>query len=126
MFKIFGSGRLGRDAETRDVGDTSVTVFSVALDGYGGGEKVTTWIECALWGARGAKVAPMLSKGTSIAFTGTGRLEIYDKRDGGQGAKITCRVDDWSFAGPRQDAGAAPSASSGAKGNAFDDDKVPF
>jgi len=68
----------------------------------------------------------MLSKGTSIAFTGTGRLEVYDKRDGGQGAKITCRVDDWSFAGPRQDAGAAPSASSGAKGNAFDDDKVPF
>ena len=132
MFKVFGAGRLGRDAETREAGDTTVTGFSVALDGYAGGERSTTWVDCTLWGARGAKVAHLLTKGTSIAIAGTGRLEIYTKRDGSQGAKITCRVDDWTFAGPRQSDNetqhtttAAP-APSDAPAEKFGDDEIPF
>ena len=128
MFKIFGAGRLGRDAETREAGDTTVTGFSVALDGYGGGEKITTWVDCTLWGARGAKVAHLLTKGTSIALAGTGRLELYTKRDGSQGAKITCRVDDWTFAGPRetQHTTTAEPPTVAAPAEDFSDDAIPF
>jgi Single-stranded DNA-binding protein len=126
MFKVVGVGRLGRDAETRKAGDTTVTGFSVALDGYARGEKITTWVDCTLWGESGTKVAHLLTKGTSIGIVGTGRLEVYTKRDGSQGAKITCRLgaDDWSFAGPRQD--AAPASPSAQQGGGFSDDGVPF
>jgi len=133
MFKIFGVGRLGRDAETRNAGETTVTGFSVALDGYAGGEKIVTWVDCSMWGTRGARMQPYLTKGTAVGLSGDGRLELYTKRDGSQGAKITCRIDSLEFAGSKQDAEEqrpAPRASSppppSTPTSDFDDDGIPF
>src|SRR3546814_7608430 len=46
------AGRIGQDATTREVGDSTVTSFSVADDQKLRGEKVTMWWNCSLWGAR--------------------------------------------------------------------------
>lgn len=127
MLIITGTGRLGRDAETRQAGSSVVTSFSVACDGFANGEKTTTWVDCSLWGARGERVAQYLTKGAIVSVAGRGALELYTKRDGSQGAKVTCNVSEFTFAGggerdaPREQAPGAPPA-----GKAFSDDDVPF
>lgn len=122
MLTICATGRLGRDAETRTTPSGShVTGFALAVDGYEGGEKITTWLDCSLWGERGAKVAPMLRKGTSLSITGTGALQTYTGRDGSERSKVTVRVDNWTFAGPKVDAGAGSAPAS-----SWSDDGTPF
>ena len=43
-------GRLGRDAELKNVNDSSLLVFNVASDVGFGDKKNTIWVECNLWG----------------------------------------------------------------------------
>ena len=44
------TGNLGRDAEVKSVGGSTVANFSVAMkSGYGQNEQ-TIWLDCALWG----------------------------------------------------------------------------
>ena len=125
MLTVCATGRLGRDAETRTTqGGAQVTGFSLAVDGYEGGEKITTWLKCAMWGERGAKVAPMLRKGTSVSVVGVGSLASYTGKDGAERIELAVRVDQWTFAGPRQD--AAPASPSAPQGGGFSDDGVPF
>lgn len=65
------AGRLGQDAVTRHTKDgKSVTGFSVAVDQRHGGEKTTLWVDCSLWGEPGEKVAPYLTKGTTVSVSG--------------------------------------------------------
>jgi single-stranded DNA-binding protein len=48
------AGRLGADAQMREVGGEDLCEFSVAVDERVKGEKRTTWVRCTLWGtARG-------------------------------------------------------------------------
>lgn len=63
-------GNLGRDAELKTVGNTSVLSFAVASERKAKGEKTTTWVSCSLWGSRGEALAQYLVKGTKVAVTG--------------------------------------------------------
>lgn len=71
MKSITIAGRLGKDAETRRTqnGDP-VCNFSVAVDSYEGGQKGTQWFDVSFWGRRGEKLAPHLTKGTSVCVAG--------------------------------------------------------
>lgn len=125
MLTICATGRLGRDAETRTTPNGSqVTGFALAVDGYESGEKITTWLKCSLWGERGAKVAPMLRKGSSVSIVGVGSLSTYKGKDGADRTELAVRVDQWTFAGPRQD--AAPTSTASPQDSGFSDDGVPF
>lgn len=65
-------GNLGADAELKVTqGGTSVCNFSVASEARVKGEKVTTWVRCAMWGVRAEKVAKFLTKGTKVAAMGS-------------------------------------------------------
>lgn len=65
-------GNLGKDAELKMTqGGKAVCNFSVATEARVGGEKVTTWVRCAMWGVRAEKVAKFLTKGTKVAAMGT-------------------------------------------------------
>jgi len=63
-------GNLGRDADIKTVGNTSVLSFALASAAKVKGEKVTTWVSCSLWGTRGEALAQYLTKGTKVAVTG--------------------------------------------------------
>jgi single-strand DNA-binding protein len=63
-------GNLGKDAEVREAGDSTVTAFSVASTAHVKGEKVTTWCDCSMWGRRGQAVSQYLSKGTRVMVAG--------------------------------------------------------
>lgn len=110
--KTIGMARLGREAEIRYLNDgTAVLNMALAVN-YGkkgqDGNRPTQWIEAAMFGERAEKLAPYMVKGSAHCFTLSDmHIETYDKRDGGQGVKLTARVDDVEL-GPRQE-GAAPS-----------------
>lgn len=71
MKNITIAGTVGRDAETRDAGQSRVTSWSVAVDDrQRGGEKGTIWFDCSMWGQRGEKLAQYIQKGGKVAVSG--------------------------------------------------------
>lgn len=70
-------GRVGRDAEVKEAAGSKVCSFSVACDQGYGDRKSTNWIRVSIWGSRGDKLAPMISKGQRVAVRGS--LETREK-----------------------------------------------
>jgi len=86
------AGNIGRDAETKTVGDTTVTNFSLAVNTGFGDKKSTLWIGCAMWGARGQKLEQYLTAGTKVAVSGDIDVRAYSAKDGSAKAEMTCNV----------------------------------
>lgn len=86
------AGHLGRDAEVKQTNSSSVTNFSVAVKVGWGDKERTLWVSCAMWGERGEKVAPYLTKGSAVTVSGDVDLRQYDKKDGTAGAELTLNV----------------------------------
>lgn len=70
MINVTVAGRLGKDAETRQAGNSSVTGFSVAGDTGFGDRKQSHWFNCSLWGKRGEAMQQYLSKGQEVVVIG--------------------------------------------------------
>lgn len=76
------TGRLTRDAETRNTNaGKSVTGFSVANDIGFGDKKRTNFIDCALWGERGEKLCQYLTKGMAVTISGEVEPHLFEGRD---------------------------------------------
>lgn len=108
MIKLIVSGRVGQDAELKTVGDTTVCSFSVAhtekIYGPNPSEK-TIWVGCNVWGERGPKLAPHITKGTFVVVEGSGTVNSYLQKNGDPAAVINCRVTSLEFGGkPTTDA----------------------
>lgn len=103
MIKLIVSGRVGNDAEVKNVGDNTVCSFSVAhtekVYGPNPSEKVV-WITCSIWGERGTKLAPHILKGTFVVVEGSGGINAYlNKNTGAAEAVIRCMVNSLEFGG---------------------------
>lgn len=70
-------GNLGRDGELRSVNGKAVLNFSVGTKGRGK-DGATTWVRCAMWGARAEKVAQYMTKGTKVAAVGSLSTREHD------------------------------------------------
>lgn len=70
MINVTVAGRLGKDAETRQAGNSSVTGFSVAGDTGFGDKKQSHWFNCSLWGNQGAALQQYLLKGQQVTVIG--------------------------------------------------------
>ena len=90
-------GRLGRDPETKQLGSSSVTEFSVASDHGFGERKNTTWIRVACWGKSGEAAVRFLHKGDGVICTGEIDLRTWDKPDGGKGFSLELANAQWTF-----------------------------
>ena len=73
-------GNLGKNAETKDVGSTTVTSFSVASSKKMKGKEITTWINCNLWGKRGKALEQYLGKGQKVQVSGQLYQEEYNDK----------------------------------------------
>ena len=95
MIKLIVSGRVGNDAELKSVGDTTVCTFSVAhtekIYGTTPSEK-TIWISCNIWGERGIKLQPHITKGSFVVVEGSGMVNSYMQKNGEPAAILNCRV----------------------------------
>ena len=111
------TGNLGKDAETRAVGDTTVTSFSIATTAGYGDKKKTTWYDCSYWGRAGEGLAPYLKKGQSVAVSG----ETWNEEHNGKAyAKMRCVS--VTLTGSKQDSQQSPQAAQPAPSIDFDDD----
>ena len=70
MINVTVAGRVGKDAETRQAGNSSVTGFSVAGDTGFGDRKQSHWFNCSLWGKRGEAMQQYLTKGQEVVVIG--------------------------------------------------------
>lgn len=98
MINATVAGNLGRDAETRQAGQATVTSFGVAVEQRKRGEKYTQWVNCSIWGTRGEKVAQYLTKGTRIAAAGELTTREYDGK-----TYLELNVSDFTLMGGGQD-----------------------
>lgn len=79
MSNVFSCvGRVGKDAGTREVGNTTVTNFSVANNVGFGKYESTMWLSCSFWGKRGEGAAPYLMKGKEVFVSGELSQREYD------------------------------------------------
>lgn len=87
------AGRLGRDADLRQTpAGKSVCNFSVAVDKRNGQDKVTMWIDAAIWEKRAEALAQYLTKGTPVVISGEIGIRQYQAKDGTEKAALTCNV----------------------------------
>ena len=91
------SGNLGNDCRSNTVGGSAVVNFSVACKSGFGDKAQTNWIDCALWGNRGASLQQYLIKGQQVVVSG----ELGTREHDGK-TYLTCRVNDVSLVGGKQ------------------------
>lgn len=71
MKSITIAGNCTKDAELRTTqSGQKVAGFSVAVNGFEGGAKTTTFFDVSLWGRRGENVMQFATKGAKICVTG--------------------------------------------------------
>ena len=134
----YGLARLGRDAELRTTGKgDTVATLALAFTRRVNGEKLTQWVDGALWGKRAESLAPYLLKGGLVAVTLEDvHIEIFTSQNG-NGHKLAGRVIDVELAGggertaapaPRQAPAPRPAPAAAPMGSGFDDldSDIPF
>ena len=133
MNVIMIAGTIGSDPDLRQMPTgKQVLNFKVVVDVGWGEKKHSLWIDCSMFGVRGEKLAPHLSKGKPVTVYGTFDLRTYTTQKG-PGASITCDVADLKLQGgrPSRDDGEQPSGPKKPqmRPSAFEDDlddPVPF
>jgi len=96
------TGHLGRDAETKAVGDRFVINFSVAVTRKTKDAETTTWWRVAYW-AKSDKLAAYLTKGTPVLVEGAPHLREYESKDGGKKQSLELDARDVVLLGGKQD-----------------------
>ena len=124
MFKAFGNGTLGRDAELRYTPNGNENLsWTMAFNTGFGDNKTTTWVRCTLWGKRAESISKMgaLTKGKRLGVSGTISLSEYTNKDGEKRTSLEMNVDEIDFITPRGEESApvdnAPTV---------EEDDVPF
>lgn len=104
MNQGFFSGRIGRDAEVRQMpnGDP-VCNFSLAVDVGTRDNPETMWIDCSLFGKRGQNSAQWLKKGTKLFVHGRLTLATFNKKDGTTDKGLRLNVTEFDFGGTCSD-----------------------
>lgn len=131
------TGRVGKDAVLRNTkGGDPVLGFSVAVDQRKGGEKVTLWVDCSVWGKRAEALEQYITKGSTVSVTGEAgarehegkaymTLNARDVSLHGGGQKDESRSGGTSARPPRETPRKAQDQASAPAEN-FDDDEIPF
>ena len=93
------SGNIGRDAEVRNAGGTSVAGFSLAVKSGYGDKAQTVWVDCSIWGKQAESgLVQYLKKGQFVVVTG----ELGTREHEGK-TYVTLRVSNVTLGG-KQDA----------------------
>ena len=118
-------GRLGKDPDLREAGETKVCNFSVATSyKRSGGDEDVTWHNIVAWGRTAEVMAQYLKKGDEVYIEGRTVHETYEKD--GQTKNVTkVVVNNFSFVSGRRGESAANTGDTSGPSNGNDDD-LPF
>jgi len=125
MNNLTAIGRVGRDAELKYTqGGDAILRFSAAVDSGYGDKKTTVWLDCAMFGKRGEKLAEYIKKGDRIGVTGELGVREHEGK-----TYLQLRLNDLTLLGEKKpDTGnggrSRPAPQAG--GGDFPDDNIPF
>lgn len=134
------SGNLTRDAELRTTqSGMSILDFGVAVNDRRKNQQTGEWedcpnfVDCTVFGTRGEKLQPFLTKGSKVALEGKLRYSSWE-RGGQRRSKLGVIVDDLEFmSSSRDNAGSGYAPQPGAEADpAIDaaasvyDEDIPF
>ena len=121
-------GHLGRDAETKNVGEKTVTKFSIAVSDGTKDKPHTSWIDVEAWSCPDWLLGG-LAKGALVLADGRLKSEEWEK-DGVKRTKLKLSCDSFGVKTfeKREDAGivSQPRPSFPLQQGAISDDEVPF
>lgn len=116
-------GRVGRDAELREAGTTSLAAWALAVDSGYGQNKQTMWLDCSLFGARGEKVVDYIKKGGRMHVSG----ELSQRENAGK-TYLKLNVQAFEFLDGKKDeapAKAKPAPAPRPRADDPPDDELP-
>lgn len=93
-------GNIVRDPETREVGQTTVTKFTVAFTPHPKAD--TVFLDCECWGDNGVRIGEHLGGGEPIFVSGGLNVNNWEDKDGNKRSKVFLKVTDWSFTGGKK------------------------
>ena len=106
MLSITAVGNLASDPVQKETSQgTKVTNFRLLTDI----QDVTVQIDCTVWGKQGDVVMDYIKKGSQITVTGSGNLNLYERRDGSAGASIEVKVNDFTLPARSRNSEAIPA-----------------
>lgn len=93
----FLTGTLGRDWESKTVGEYTIFENSLAVKAGKDG-KETMWVKLTQWSEKAGNVMAQYSgKGTKLAVTGDIEVRAYKDKEGNAKAEVNCRVSSFEF-----------------------------
>ena len=107
--RVMISGNLTRDAELRTTqSGMSILDFGVAVNDRRKNQQTGEWedypnfVDCTVFGTRGEKLQPYLTKGSKVALEGKLRYSSWES-NGQRRSKLGVIVDDLEFVSSRRD-----------------------
>lgn len=102
MFKAFGEGRLVADPELKEVGETVVVSFTLAVNEFrkvnGQSVKEPHFFDFKAWDTGGRTIHERAKKGDRLVFEARPRQERWeDKTTGQKRSKIVFRLEEFSI-----------------------------
>lgn len=118
-------GTVGKDAEQRQAGSSSVTSFRVAVNSRRGREEITDWYACSIWGTRGEKLLSHITKGGKVAVSGEFATREYEA-SGEKRTSLEINVQAFAFAGGKREESGGGGDDYGKPSGDFGADSTPF
>lgn len=105
MNKIVLLGRLTKDIELRQAGETSVANFSLAVNRTfkRDGEPDADFFNCVAFGKRAETLEKYVKKGNQLAIEGHVQMGQYTNKDGVNVKTFDVMVDGFDFVGGKSD-----------------------
>ena len=119
-----GLFRLGKDPESKQVGETNLINLNLANTVGFGDKKSTNWVNGQLWGDRWLKASVFLKKGLLVWCEGELTFREYTDKDGNKKVSHDLRINALDFAeSKKDDSKPAPSQAPAQQQN---NDDEPF
>jgi len=99
------TGRLTRNPEQRDAGNTQVSKFSIAVNGFKNHD--VSFFDCEAWGKLSEIIQQYCQKGKQIAVSGTIRIDRWEDKDGNNRSRPIINVHDMTLLGSKDDSAPA-------------------
>jgi single-strand DNA-binding protein len=126
-------GYLGQDPASKDVGDSSVCSFSVAVNRKIKGDDHTDWFQINAWGKLGDLCNQYLAKGRQVVVAGTLEPRAYETSSGESRMSLDVRANEVQFLSSDDNRGSRKGSDDSkvdeahaARVAAVDDESIPF
>ena len=103
MLNITAHGNLGKDPELKEFSGSQVAKFTLAART---GKDDVTWVICSVWGKAALIVIEYMHKGDKITVAGSGKVAIFQTKDGTEGKSLELNVSDFTLPAKPPEGGA--------------------